>query len=162
MLIGGIHDWETYFEQAFASLKPGRWLETQEVLCPMHSEAPESQHADKSTFLKWSHSIHKAAARVGINLQAPYHFKDMLGKAGFVDIDTTMTGWHVGAWGKDEREKKIGEMQVPNLRAVSETLSAAFLSGRGGWSADDVSQLVKEVREDLSENLISKKYVVSM
>ena len=158
MLIAGMRDWKRFFQQCYAALKPGGWLEVQEVIVEQKSNLPEPRDLQNAPFLRWSSAMVDAAALSGMDLGIPFQFKQMLGEAGFVDVDERVSEWHVGAWGKDDMEKRIGAMHAPNILEVVDGLCHPFLRGKGNWDPDDVEALNIEVREEFQTDLVSKEY----
>ena len=86
----------------------------------------------------------------------------MLESAGFVDVKEIVTRWPVGDWSEDEKEKLIGRMEQKNLENMLHGMSVGALTKHGGLTAEEVQNLVDEVKQDIAENQADKRYYVAM
>ncbi|KAL9593455.1 MAG: hypothetical protein Q9219_007544 [cf. Caloplaca sp. 3 TL-2023] len=157
-LIQGMHDWRGYFQHCYNCLKPGGWLEAQEVRYPMHSAA--SDVPPDTPYLRWGRLVYEALAKGGINAGAPQEFSRLLKDVGFEDVVEEEIWWPVGTWPDDEKGKKMGEMQFTNYVDGLEGYTMGSLTKHLGWTTEQVTRLVKEVLKDLED--LSKKYYLVM
>ena len=161
MLCLGMHDWNAYFENCFEYLQKGGWIEVQEVQVTFYSDAspPPSPNAP---FLRLGHLITDSLRKAGIDGRASSKFKSMLESAGFVDVKEIVTRWPVGDWSEDEKEKLIGRMEQKNLENLLHGMSVGALTKHGGFTVEEVQDLVDEVKQDIAEDQADKRYYVAM
>src|SRR4051794_37284025 len=72
MLCLGVHSWERFIHQCHAHLKPGGWLELQEVQFPIKCD--DNSVTAEDALMKWSVLVHEAAAKRGIDTLASDKF----------------------------------------------------------------------------------------
>lgn len=106
MLLAGIHDWSKYFKQTWGNLKPGGWMEVQEVLYPICSAEDRVPH--DSALWKFSQYAVEAA---GIDMTIAPRFKELLMDQGFVNIRSEPIKWAVGTWPKGKRRTRENTRQ---------------------------------------------------
>lgn len=161
MLCLGMHDWNAYFDNCFKYLHKDGWIEVQEVQLIFHSDAspPPSPNAQ---FLRLGHLLTDSLRKAGIDGRASSEFKSMLESAGFVDVKEIVTRWPVGDWSEDEKEKLIGRMEQKNVENLLHGMSVGALTKHGGLTAEEVQDLVDEVKQDIAENQADKRYYVAM
>ena len=162
MLTAGMHDWPRYVGQCFERLKPGGWLELQEVYFPMGCDRNPAPELDESPFLRWGVGIAEAGRKKGQDMTVAPKLEVILHAAGFVDIGEVITNWPVGPWKDTERGKAMGEMHAISVFGVIEGMSLPFLKQHAGWTSEEVERLVAGVREDFDHDLVSKRYWTGM
>ena len=148
LLVNGMHAWSEFFKRGIQHLNPGGWMEVQEVAYPMQVTEPGVSIED-SPILKWSNLHKDAAAKTGIDCGAAATFKHLMVEAGFVNVEETAIQWPLGPWGKDEKEKKIGELSKFNMDKGISAFSLAFLTKFGGMNRDQAEGLFQDVREEM-------------
>lgn len=112
---------EQIADQAFQSLTPGGWFESQEydatVNCDDHTLDANGH------FATWFREIKEASAIMGRPVDVAEHVRDAYERAGFVDVQERVFKMPMNGWPKDERLKEIGRMWERN-----------FLMGLSGFS----------------------------
>ena len=141
----GIHDWPRYFEQAFEHLKPGGWIEVQELAFPLACD--DGSAKPDNAFLKWSERLHEAAGKIGIQTNSPPHFPEYLAKVGFVNIKEHRAKWPLGPWAKGKKEKLMGHYMLENILAGVQGASLMLFTKVLGWSRDEVEASLVDVRK---------------
>jgi ubiquinone/menaquinone biosynthesis C-methylase UbiE len=146
MLMMGIHNWPEYFKRAWENLKPGGWVEVQEVIFPMH--CIEDVTTTKSPLWLWSNYIKEAAAKDGIDTLITQKFKAFLEAQGFVNVREQKVVWPCGPWAKGQREKTLGHWAYENTKIFLDG-AVALLIKRLGWTQEEVDRFLVEVRADM-------------
>jgi len=145
-----IKNWPRFFEQAYAHLVPGGYLELQDItypaMCMDTSLTPET-----SPMLQWSSLFVEAATRLGLDVTAPRYFGQMLHDAGFVDVRLKIYTWPVGKWAKGEKWKTLGEYAQSNLMDWLGGGSLWLFIKMLGWSRIKLELFLAEVRRELRD-----------
>ena len=147
LVVLSMRDWPRYLKRCYNNLKPGGWIELQEVQFPFRHDEDFPLH--DSPLLKWSGYVHEATARVGIDTLAATKFVDMLRDEGFVNINKEEVRWTVGSWAKDPKEKEIGKWMVYNALEGIESAGMALFSRVFGWSKEEIEAFLESVRKDI-------------
>ena len=150
MLLMGIHDWPRFFRQAWDALKPGGWVEMQEVQFPIATVDDGSVPPD-APLLRWSQYVRDAAAKDGIDTMISTQFRAMLEERGFVRIKEVPIKWPVGPWPKGNKEKEVGRWMLENTRQFISAIALALFTKRLGWSTEAVEVFLVDVRKDLED-----------
>ena len=143
----GMHDWPRYFAQAFANLKPGGWVEIQEPLLPT-SWVEDGGVTEDSPFEQWGVHISEAAAVDGIDTRITLRMKEIMEKAGFVNVVKQEVVWPVSTWAKGEREKALGYWTLENTKMFFDGAKLLFVK-RLGWDIERVERHLQEAAEDI-------------
>ncbi|TID26741.1 S-adenosyl-L-methionine-dependent methyltransferase [Venturia nashicola] len=145
MLIVGIKDWAKFFEQSFEHLKPGGWIELQDLSFPARCD--DGSATPSSPLMLWSSNMVSAAANLGLDLEVSNSFSSLLIAAGFVDIHSETHVWPLGNWPRDKNMKEMGRWAQQNyLQGLSGFTLAYFTRGLG-WQKPQVEDLVERVQE---------------
>ncbi|KIW08953.1 uncharacterized protein PV09_00865 [Verruconis gallopava] len=150
MLVVALKDWPNFFRQAFAHLKPGGWLEMQDLLSPMPRCDDNSAPPD-SPLMVWAQLMRMASQRTGIDLEAANRFPQLMRAAGFVDVQVQTEIWPLNRWPMDEKMKERGKWASENLTMGVEGISMGFFTKVLGWSEADVKELVDQVQAQIRD-----------
>lgn len=150
MLMAGIRDWSKYFKQTWDNLKPGGWMEVQEVLFPVCSV--DDPVPRDSPLLKFSQLALEAAAKIGIDMTIAPRFKESLAEQGFVNIRREAIKWAIGTWSKGKEEKNIGRWTRENTRQFITPMATTLFTKNLGWSTDQVESFLVGVRKDVKDS----------
>lgn len=130
----GIKDWPRYLQQAFEHLKPGGYIEMQEIHCP--AGCTDATSIPTPDFIRWSEGMVEAGQHVGLDFAAPKKMDRLLQEAGFEDIKIQWQNWPVGTWAKGRRNKDIGHLWGEDLCEVTRSTSALFTRVLG-WKQEE-------------------------
>ncbi|MCJ1378816.1 hypothetical protein MMC17_001915 [Xylographa soralifera] len=147
MLVLGMHDWPRFFRQSWDYMKPGAWLEMQELQFPVRSDDGSAEK--DSPFYEWSLRVMEAAEKVSINPTACEKFEEQLAQQGFVNIRYETIKWPIGSWAKGKKEKEIGRWMLENTMQGLQGVSMALLTRHLGWSREAVELFLVGVRKQL-------------
>lgn len=147
VLMMGMHDWPRFFEQAFEHLKPGGWVEAQELCFPLGCD--DGSATSDSALLAWGERAHDAAAKIGINTCSPPHFPEYMAKVGFINIKEHHAKWPLGPWAKGKKEKLMGHYMLENIYAGIEGASLMLFTKVLGWTKDEVEVDIANVRREV-------------
>ncbi|MCJ1285119.1 hypothetical protein MMC26_004457 [Xylographa opegraphella] len=147
MLVLGMHDWPRFFRQSWSYMKPGAWLEMQELQFPVR--CADDDAGKESPFREWSYRVMEAAEKVGINPTACEKFEEQLAQQGFVNIRYETIKWPIGSWAKGKKEKEIGRWMLENTLQGLQGVSMALLTRHLGWSREAVELFLVGVRKQI-------------
>ena len=147
MLLLGIHDWDKYFQQAYENLKPGGWAEIQEPIFPTEFVDDGGATWD-SPFSQWGIHISEAAAIDNIDVRIALRFKDIMERAGFVNVVQQEVIWPLGTWAKGQREKALGHWTFENTKLFFDGAKLLFIK-RLGWEPERLEKFLKDAEADI-------------
>ncbi|KAK7530321.1 S-adenosyl-L-methionine-dependent methyltransferase [Phyllosticta citribraziliensis] len=91
-LILGIENWDLYFQKAFQLLKPGGWVEDQDVDQTMLTY-PDRRNLEDEEEWEWLRVLRKYETEAGIDADAGKNAAERMRKAGFVDVRVEKYVW---------------------------------------------------------------------
>lgn len=71
-------------------------------------------------------------------------------EVGFIDIVENRFKWPTNRWPKDERYKELGAWQNANMTNGLEGFTMAPLTRAYGWTKEEVTLFLVDVRKDLN------------
>lgn len=149
-MTSSIRDWPLLVSRAYQALKPGGWIEMQELMfdlrCDDGSLRPGNLVADFFGNMK------EGLTAFGVDLLAMRHNRQYLVDAGFVHVDEVPRKVPLGTWPKDAKMRTIG---LYNRSMVYEALSGVsikpFKHGLG-WSQEKIELYLIGVRKGLMDS----------
>lgn len=149
----GIKDWNKLIGQAFASLRPGGWVEFQEFHIPIGCD--DNSAEPDSAVSKWSNGVHEALKNLGIDSMATSNFRQLLESHGFESIGEAHTKFPIGPWPKGEKEKKMGKLFQKDIADNLLGISVKILTNGLGWSTEEVEEFIPKAKNDLLDPHVS-------
>ncbi|WQF86659.1 Putative S-adenosyl-L-methionine-dependent methyltransferase superfamily [Colletotrichum destructivum] len=142
-----IKDWPKLLQQAYISLKPGGWIELQDMLfsfdCDDGTAGPDYTPRKVMELLKEAFEI------FGVDINAAKKFPERAEAAGFVNQIHDVRKVPVGTWPKDPHYRKVGNYcRAVNYDALGSVTNVPFTKGLG-WSSLEVEVFLIQVRKDL-------------
>ena len=142
-----IRDWPRYLAQAFAALKPGGWVEAQEVsveVCDDGNTLPPN-----SMIVRWHEEVSRAFRASGADLRISGEvLRGQMRDAGFVNVVVHEYRWPMGPWHEDPRLKEAGAFAAMSMIADMESISLAGMTRYGGWQAEEIKVFLEKVRQE--------------
>ncbi|KAF8448323.1 putative TAM domain methyltransferase [Terfezia claveryi] len=150
-LSGSFSDWEFVLRNAYDKTKPGGFLEFQDYGCELYSSTgvPLTTPDPERPFTCWLYYLVQAAKNLLRPLVMGRKMKELMEKAGFVDVVESTAIWPIGSWPKDKRLKELGRW---GLLGCNDSLYpfAEYLFPKGlGWSLEEAHKLSDEVKQEL-------------
>ena len=105
-------DYNRLFQQCFESLRPGRWLEMQDIGLPI---ACDDGTANDTQFAKWNSLFIDAFVQIGRDASCAPKYKDWMIAAGFESVVEMQFKWPINSWPKDKRRKEVGRWNMVNM-----------------------------------------------
>jgi len=157
MMVGSFLSWESFLANAFRALKPGGYVELQDV----HTlNCDDSGDFPNTALYKWWDLVRQAFAASGRHMLAAVKSKDLMIKAGFEDVQEHVFKWPIGTWPKDRAMREIGLWSRENTVEALEGLAIGPLTRHLGWSADEVKILCAKARADIKNSAIHSYWCI--
>ncbi|RPB21339.1 S-adenosyl-L-methionine-dependent methyltransferase [Terfezia boudieri ATCC MYA-4762] len=153
-LSGSFCDWESVLRNAYDATKPGGYLEFQDYGCELFTAdgVPQTMPDPKRPFTCWLYHIVRAAEKIGRPLVIARSMKELMERAGFVDVIESTAIWPIGAWPKDKGLKEIGKWGALGITDSLYPFAVRLLTKGLGWSKDEVIKLCGEVENELPKS----------
>ncbi|KAH6887099.1 S-adenosyl-L-methionine-dependent methyltransferase [Thelonectria olida] len=149
MMNFSIQHWPTYFRNVYDNLTPGGWVEIQEVGCEMRSD--DNTVTEDTALFKWCKLLDEAAAKLGRPFVKFDEMRKHMADAGFTDIVDGRFKWPTNRWPKQKKYKELGEWNNENTTAALEALTLAPFTRGLGWTLDEVTIFLVDVRKELND-----------
>ncbi|GKT41319.1 secondary metabolism regulator LAE1 [Colletotrichum spaethianum] len=143
----GIKDWTKLLNQAYRVLKPGGWIELQEMKWDFNCDdgtMPPTYALTKMTDLIWQ-GLGKFGIKANPADVNPQRLKDV----GFVGQVHDIKKVPVGEWPKRQELRKIGAYCKAVLYDGLHAITVGPLTRGLGWTAEEVEIFLIGVRKDL-------------
>ncbi|KXH52983.1 methyltransferase domain-containing protein [Colletotrichum nymphaeae SA-01] len=103
----------------------------------------------KSPVAEWSTLLMEACDRMGRPVTVPALFKNLLLRAGFVDVVEVHRIWPLHDWPKNDHLKEIGRYSQESSLQGCEASALALFTRVLGWTRDETLVFCSGVRKDL-------------
>ncbi|CAG7562477.1 unnamed protein product [Fusarium equiseti] len=163
-IYGAIDDWRKLFRQAYTHVRPGGWVESLDIDIETRSENPKVQNDPNHIFYKWYQLFFECGRKTGrtFEIARDGHQEEYMREAGFTDMVSRSWKVPVGGWPQDEKLKQIG---LYNGAFIDQSLDGFAIFPVGeilGWSVDEVTALVAQMRKALREPRAMPYFIVHM
>ncbi|KAI9817912.1 MAG: hypothetical protein M1832_004532 [Thelocarpon impressellum] len=111
VMVGSIKNWPQFLEQSYRHLKPGGWLEMQEIVVDIRTD--DDSFLPNSAIQQWCALLEDAVQKVGFSLRLdPAELRRWMEEAGFVDVTVLDLKLPMGLWPADEKLREAGKAQL--------------------------------------------------
>ncbi|KAI0021193.1 S-adenosyl-L-methionine-dependent methyltransferase [Xylariomycetidae sp. FL0641] len=157
-MVGAIPDWDALYKEAYRSIKPGGWLESNEASTRITSD--DGTVAEGSALDQWGKVFSEAGTKFGRTFKVVDDDLQRRGMeaAGFVDIRTTEYKTPVGSWPADPKLKEIGQYQQLAMQQDAEGFVLYIWTTVMGWSKEEVQVYAAHLRRELRNKSIHAWY----
>ena len=153
-LVNSIRDWPRFMRSALQHLKPGGWLELNDVAYRFWAD--DGCGEGESSMIRWWRVVLQQGSRDnGIDIHSVYKHAQQMWDAGFTDVRERFFNWPVGsARARTQEEKTIGDLQIQNMLLLIEGVTqTAIRDGHlRGMTTQQVQALADEAKRDIVEN----------
>ncbi|KAI8258795.1 Secondary metabolism regulator LAE1 [Colletotrichum sp. SAR 10_98] len=152
VMTSSIGDWSVYLRKCYENLKPGGYVELQEI--DLFATSDDGTLKPESALMRWCNLLMEASEKFGRPFVRGPTLKDIMTAAGFVDVSITVLKWPTNSWPKDPKYKEIGIWENANMLEGLEGFSMAALTRGHNWSRIEVEVFLAEVRKDFNDKSI--------
>jgi hypothetical protein len=132
------------------NLKPGGYLELQDVAFP--SSAIDPTKTEESKSIAAFNSLCESSGIIGLDLRAPNKFHELLEAGGFVDVHTKWVNWPIGPWAKGDKNKALGELVLEDFTGAME-MTLPFYKAVG-CNEDEALVLIREAVKEMKDQKV--------
>lgn len=148
-----LKSWPHCYRQAFACLKPGGWLESQEFDLKLMSD--DDTIPQDSSLMRWTHLWNEGIGNFGMTGRCdPDELISQMQEAGFVNCQVLRFKMPIGPWPKDPQLKQAGLYQYYALAEGLHGMSVKVFDKGLGWSLDELEVLLAGARTELKSSRI--------
>lgn len=145
-----LKSWPNMFARAFAALKPGGWIECQEM--SHHRKSDDNSIPPNSYLTEWENLWTEAMQMIGMGGTCnPERLVQQMKDAGFEEVTCTLLKMPIGPWPKNKVQKEAGKLGYYNLYNGLEGLSVKLFTQVLGWPIDRLHALIAECRREMSK-----------
>jgi SAM-dependent methyltransferase len=160
MLIMAINDWSKYFTTSLALLKPGAYIEHQDVDWVFYSQEGGKRVSDN---WEWLQAVTAEAAVSGIDLSVGTNTAARMADAGLEVVEVKQFEFSFVPSEKAPESMTMGKYVQQLMVEIFPGLLRSILGKGGRFSSDTIERLVKECLSDsYSEQGIHLKYTVTV
>ncbi|KAK4033229.1 hypothetical protein C8A01DRAFT_19796 [Parachaetomium inaequale] len=134
-------------QRAFDHLKPGGWLECQEI--PAMIGCDDGTMPDDYGWMRWARDFEVAARLANRQLDIGPHLKDWMHEVGFVDVQETVFKVPINGWPKEMGPKHVGMMWQRNLHEGVSGFSLGMFNRFLGKTVEEIELSLVDVRQSL-------------
>ncbi|KAH6639667.1 S-adenosyl-L-methionine-dependent methyltransferase [Boeremia exigua] len=145
-LTGCIKSWHTLYQQCYAALKPGGWIEHLEFSVETSASPTSTEYGDQILTAFSQSVLNVGAQKTGM----PFDVVDTMHQTlsspdlGFVDVQVQTFIWPIGPWPKDPYLKDLGRWGERNWCDGIEGWVMALYTRLLGWTYDEVKSFVRD------------------
>ncbi|KAF3019015.1 hypothetical protein E8E14_013185 [Neopestalotiopsis sp. 37M] len=146
-------------QRAFDNLRPGGWLEFQELMPKMHQANPSFQG---DALKRWADGCGRGALAVGRDLYVADKYKGWMEEVGFVDVEEKRFVLPAHQWMQDPKMHTIGRFNQKNMLEGVRGAGWMMLKA-AGMSPEEIELLISQVHSELMQrnnHVFSYVYVV--
>ncbi|KAI9837031.1 MAG: hypothetical protein M1819_000680 [Sarea resinae] len=144
-----IRDWPKLLKQTSTHLKPGAWIELQEIL--YFPKSDDGSLREDNVIFEYYTSFHQAMNNLKIDMRAPTTLRKRVEEAGFTDVKEEIYKIPMGPWAKDEKLKQVGRFMRPVVLEALQAITLGPFTRGLGWSPEKVELELAEVRKAFND-----------
>ena len=142
---GSLRSWPRFFEQAFKHLKPGGWVECQEL--SVDAKSDDGTLPEEGFVRQWCENQEKAFRSIGGSLVINGEvLKGWMEDAGFTGVEVREFKLPIGQWPKEGRQRECGAFQLVAMLEGIQGLTIAAWTRFLGWKEEEVEVFIARVR----------------
>jgi len=148
-----LKSWPNFYQQAFSILKPGGWVENQEM--DHHRRSDDNSIPLDSKLAQWETEWTRGIKHLGVAGRSdPQVMAGQMHEAGFIKITIREFKLPIGPWPKDPQLKKAGTFALANLSDGLQGLSVKLFTGLLGWSTEELEILLMQCRTEMKRRSV--------
>ena len=148
-LTSSMRDWPALLSRAYAALKPGGWMEAQDLCfelgCDDGTLKPDNQVQDFFLNMKM------ALSAINVDLLSVVKNRQRLIDAGFVNVVERVLKIPLGVWPRDQRMKTIGLYNRSTVGDALHGVAVRPFTNVLKWTVEEIEMYLIGVRRDLMD-----------
>ncbi|KAI8712342.1 hypothetical protein NCS52_01332000 [Fusarium sp. LHS14.1] len=156
-LFGSIMDWTALFKQAYKTLKPGGYIETQEP--SIRFESDDGTVNEKTAMGQFGKIFVEGGKKMGRTMTVLEDGiqRKALEEAGFEAIEEVNFKTPIGSWPHDPKQKEIARFQQLAVEQDTEG-TMMYVAALAGWSKEEVTVYIAQLRREFRSKDIHGYY----
>lgn len=153
--VQAIKDWPQLFSNALQHIKPGGWMELQEIHhYPHHARTGDAVPPHEHPVAQYWTYINEGLAQLGVDFPAAAGGKlaTKMQAAGFVNVTERVFHVPLGTWPKNQVLKTVGLYWRTILTDGLQAIALGPMSRGMGWSREQIEVFLVEVRRAYSDH----------
>ncbi|TDZ34602.1 Secondary metabolism regulator LAE1 [Colletotrichum spinosum] len=160
MMTSSIANWQEYLRKCYNNLKPGGYLELQEVDFSLGLKSDDHSLKADSALNKSMSFLSEALEKFGRPFQNIPALVNIMTDIGFVDVVIAEYKWPINTWPKDDHYKTIGAWNLANnLEGIEGWVMAPFNRALN-WKKEEVQVFLIDVRREFKDKNIHAYYPI--
>ncbi|TID26881.1 S-adenosyl-L-methionine-dependent methyltransferase [Venturia nashicola] len=143
--IQAFRNWQQIFARAFEHLKPGAWMECQEL--DHVPQCSDGTMKDDNPMLAYWLNVTAGLKQLGIDFRQAPALADMMRAAGFVDVTERVFFTPIGPWPKNRALKEVGLYWRATIMEGVEAIALGPMIRGLGWRKEEVEVFIAGVRK---------------
>jgi len=156
-LLSSFSDGKRLLQQAYDALRPGGWLELQDVLLPI---AADDGTMEGTEWQRWNELFSKAMIAIGRDPADTGRYKQWMIEIGFKEVVIEHYKWPQNPWPKDPKLKDLGRWNMVNTLDGLYGFSARPFMEILGMSMPEVQVFLSACRKDIQNRAIHSYWPV--
>ncbi len=132
------------------NVSPGGWAEFQDFSMQYYSE--DGSLTESHNTLTWINQLLDASAKVGRDPNPGRQLEGWVNDAGFQNVTHHKFKFPIGPWPRDPKLKEVGLYNLVQILNGLEAFSLRLYCGVLGWTEQEVTVLLANVRKELKSN----------
>ncbi|KAF2087635.1 S-adenosyl-L-methionine-dependent methyltransferase [Saccharata proteae CBS 121410] len=143
--VQAFRNWPQLFQRALTHLKPGAWMECQEIdHMPMSDD--DSVKPDNAMYQYWQ-NVTDGLLNVGVQFRTASTLAGHMRAAGFVNVTERVFYVPIGVWPKNRQLREVGLYWRAVLMEGLEAIALGPLTRGLGWRKEEIAVFLANVRK---------------
>ncbi|KAK5053182.1 hypothetical protein LTR84_002156 [Exophiala bonariae] len=151
MLFTASADFPALFRRAYDSLKPGGWIEMQDLYMPLLSD---DGSLDGTAFGEWNVKYMEACDVLKRSPSLTAKYKEWIMEVGFENVKEHIFKWPINPWAKDKHLKTMGLWNMHNMLDGLDGFTVRLWTMALGMTPEEIQAFLVPVRKDLRDTKI--------
>ena len=153
MLLTSIAEPQRLFKRAYDALKPGGWLEMQDLVMPLRAD--DDSIPEDSAYRRWN-DLYTEACRDRMKRDPSWaeRYKEWMEEAGFENVAELRYKWPQNPWPKNRDLKVLGQWNMINMLNGLEGFTLRVFMKILEMSREETEVLMMEMRKDVQDRRI--------
>ncbi|KAF2471728.1 S-adenosyl-L-methionine-dependent methyltransferase [Lindgomyces ingoldianus] len=151
-----VADWPKLVEQVYSNVRPGGWVEFQDLDLQYYSE--DGSFNESSATAQWLKILLDSSRNAGRDPCPGPKIEGWVRQAGFQNVVHQKYKLPIGPWAKDKRQKDIGLFNLVQALDGLEGFSMRLFTNVLNWRPEEVEIMCAKVRAELKSKSTHAMY----